>query len=50
MVKSRTVRPRKSAACREQLPWWIDVDAARQAALTDRKPCVLILNSDSRAL
>ena len=32
------------------VPWWTEVQAARQAALLAAKPCVIILNADSSAL
>lgn len=30
--------------------WWSDAEAARKAALSEARPCVLILNVDSSAL
>jgi hypothetical protein len=33
----------------QDLPWSQDVTATRDAALRDKSPCVLLLNSDAKA-
>jgi hypothetical protein len=41
---------RQPRPLRDEVPWWTDVKAARQTALRNSKPCVIILNADSGAL
>src|SRR5438552_1122963 len=38
-----------SPAETQELPWSQDVAATREAALRDRSPCVILLNSDAKA-
>ena len=33
----------------QELPWSSDVAATRKAALRNKSPCVLLLNSDAKA-
>jgi hypothetical protein len=50
MTLNLAIKPTRRIKGSHRPPWRTDVQAARQAALLAKKPCVLILNVDNSAL
>jgi hypothetical protein len=50
MNRKPGVRRTATATPGRQPPWRTDVQATRETALSEARPCVIILNADSGAL
>jgi len=50
MKRKQQARQLAASKPPQRLPWRTDALAAREAARTEGRPCVLILNADSSAL